>query len=91
MKKISKELNITKRRLYDLTNVLEDIGYLKKYRRNIMKITPEFINQITNLAMLKEKRFEAELTNKEDENIIINNENEEAYLELQTFEMEDKK
>ena len=50
LKKISKELNIAKRRLYDLTNVLEGIGYLKKYRRNIMKITPEFINQITNLT-----------------------------------------
>ena len=39
---ISKEMNIKKRRLYDLTNVLEGIGYLKKYKRNIMTISIEF-------------------------------------------------
>ena len=43
---ISTKLNIKKRRLYDLTNVLEGIGYLKKHTRNVMIITAKFYHQI---------------------------------------------
>ena len=51
LKIISKKLNIKKRRLYDLTNVLEGIGYLKKYKRNSMKLNKDFIIQILNLKI----------------------------------------
>ena len=49
LEKITEKLNIKKRRLYDLTNILEGIGYLKKYKRNIMEITPEFLRQVLTL------------------------------------------
>ena len=51
LKILSKKLNIKKRRLYDLTNVLEGIGYLKKYKRNSMKLSKDFIIQILNLKI----------------------------------------
>ena len=51
LKIISKKLNIKKRRLYDLTNVLEGIGYLKKYKRNSMKLNKDFIIQILNFKI----------------------------------------
>ena len=60
---ISTKLNIKKRRLYDLTNVLEGIGYLKKHRRNIMKISIEFFDRI---LFLKTKQL-IELDNKLNE------------------------
>ena len=49
LEKVSEKLKIKKRRLYDLTNVLEGIGYLKKYKRNIMKITNQFLWQVLTL------------------------------------------
>ena len=60
---ISTKLNIKKRRLYDLTNVLEGIGYLKKHKRNIMKISIEFFDRI---LFLKTKQL-IELDNKLNE------------------------
>ena len=60
---ISTKLNIKKRRLYDLTNVLEGIGYLKKHKRNIMKISIEFFDRI---LFLKTKQL-IELNNKLNE------------------------
>ena len=60
---ISTKLNIKKRRLYDLTNVLEGIGYLKRHKRNIMKISIEFFDRI---LFLKTKQL-IELDNKLNE------------------------
>jgi transcription factor E2F3 len=34
---VSKWLNIQKRRIYDITNVLEGIGYIEKIGKNRMK------------------------------------------------------
>ena len=106
LKKIPKELNIKKRRLYDLTNVLEGIGYLKKYSRNIMIITAKFYQQIlilkTNeIIKLKIKQMEEKSKNEErDDNKIENKkkkENENAISEVQfmksdyNFEIKEKK
>ena len=106
LKKIPKELNIKKRRLYDLTNVLEGIGYLKKYSRNIMIITAKFYQQIlilkTNeIIKLKIKQMEEKSKNEErDDNKIeniIKKENENAISEVQfmksdyNFEIKEKK
>ena len=33
----SRQLNIQKRRIYDITNVLEGIGYIEKLGKNKMK------------------------------------------------------
>ena len=49
LRKISKKINVKKRRLYDVTNVLEGIDFLKKCKRNIMEINREFANQILML------------------------------------------
>ena len=54
LQNLSQNLNIKKRRLYDLTNVLEGIGYLKKYKKNIMEINPDFLRQI---LILKTKQI----------------------------------
>ena len=106
LKKIPKELNIKKRRLYDLTNVLEGIEYLKKYSRNIMIITAKFYQQIlilkTNeIIKLKIKQMEEKSKNEErDDNKIeniIKKENENAISEVQfmksdyNFEIKEKK
>ena len=50
LRKISKKINVKKRRLYDVTNVLEGIGFLKKCKRNIMEINQEFANQILYIS-----------------------------------------
>ena len=96
LKKISKELNIKKRRLYDLTNVLEGIGYLKKYSRNIMIITAKFYQQILILKIneiikLKIKQMEEKSKNEERDD------NKNAISEVQfmksdyNFEIKEKK
>jgi len=54
LQNLSQKLNIKRRRLYDLTNVLEGIGYLKKYKKNIMEINPDFLRQI---LILKTKQI----------------------------------
>ena len=101
LKKIPKELNIKKRRLYDLTNVLEGIGYLKKYSRNIMIITAKFYQQILILKTNEIKQMEEKSKNEErDDNKIeniIKKENENAISEVQfmksdyNFEIKEKK
>ena len=53
LQKISKAINTNKRRLYDLTNVFEGIGYLKKIKRNHMIITSEFVQRILILKNTK--------------------------------------
>ena len=53
LQKISKAINTNKRRLYDLTNVFEGIGYLKKIKRNHMIITSEFVKRILILKNTK--------------------------------------
>ena len=53
LQKISKTINTNKRRLYDLTNVFEGIGYLKKIKRNHMIITSEFVQRILILKNTK--------------------------------------
>ena len=53
LQKISKAINTNKRRLYDLTNVFEGIGYLKKIKRNHMIITSEFVQRILILKYTK--------------------------------------
>ena len=105
LKKISKELNIKKRRLYDLKIVLEGIGYLKKHTRNIMIITAKFYRQIlilkTNQIIKSKIKSMEESKNKErnDNQIenIIKKENQNVISELQfmknnySFEIEEKK
>ena len=53
LQKISKDINTNKRRLYDLTNVFEGRGYLKKIKRNHMIITSEFVQRILILKNTK--------------------------------------
>ena len=70
LEKITEKLNIKKRRLYDLTNVLEGIGYLKKYKRNIMEITPEFFRQILSLKAMQIIKLENILIQEKDLNYV---------------------
>ena len=86
---ISTKLNIKKRRLYDLTNVLEGIGYLKKHKRNIMKISIEFFDRI---LFLKTKQL-IELDNKLNEVKIekTNDEENSIYDNISFSINEDKK
>ena len=61
LRKISKKINIKKRRLYDVTNVLEGIGFLKKCKRNIMEINQEFANKILILKYKETIKLETEI------------------------------
>ena len=72
LKKIAKNINVKKRRLYDVTNVLEGIGFLKKYKRNIMEIKQEFANQILIVKYKNALKLEAELELIEKEIVKIN-------------------
>ena len=65
LENITQKLNIKKRRLYDLTNVLEGIGYLKKYKKNIMEITPDFLRQILFLKTKQITELENRLIQKD--------------------------
>ena len=70
LEKISEKLNVKKRRLYDLTNVLEGIGYLKKYKRNIMEITPEFLRQVLTLKTMQIIKLKNILIQEKDLNCV---------------------
>jgi hypothetical protein len=39
-------LNVTKRRIYDITNVLEGIGYIEKTKNNVMWVGPNENEQL---------------------------------------------
>ena len=65
LENITQKLHIKKRRLYDLTNVLEGIGYLKKYKKNIMEITPDFLRQILFLKTKQITELENRLIQKD--------------------------
>ena len=87
LKTIPKEMNIKKRRLYDLTNVLEGIGYLKKYKRNIMKISIEFFNKILFLKTTQFMEQEYKLYEVDNEKI---NEENKIYENISSSINEDK-
>ena len=60
-------MNTKKRRIYDITNVLEGIGFIKKNsKRNEIEIMPEFFQQIVKQIEELEikKRSLADLINK---------------------------
>ena len=96
LRKISKKINVKKRRLYDVANVLEGIGFLKKCKRNIMEINHEFANQILILKYKKAIKLETEIELIEKEIVQVNEEkkeeqiNEENYSEYSCQENEDK-
>ena len=68
LRKISLELDIKKRRLYDLTNIFEGVGYLKKYKKNILEITPTLKKQI---ILLKQNRVRYQNPDEKNKNRIF--------------------
>ena len=80
LRKISKKINVKKRRLYDVTNVLEGIGFLKKCKRNIMEINHEFANQILILKYKKAIKLETEIELIEKEIVQVNEEKKKNKL-----------
>ena len=59
-----KNLKVQKRRIYDITNVLEGIGYIQKFAKNTIKL----INQKTNDGLDKKiERYNSDLKKLEEE------------------------
>ena len=85
---VSTELNIKKRRLYDLTNVLEGIGYLKKHKRNLMKISIDFFDRILFLKTRQLTELENKLNNIKIEKT---NDEENNFYENISFSINEEK
>ena len=56
----SKLLKVHKRRIYDITNVLEGIGYIEKIHKNIVRWIGETFNSEAESAIMEyEKDFQS--------------------------------
>lgn len=62
----SKQLNVQKRRIYDITNVLEGIGLVQKEHKNNIKWKPEHRLPDTNEATRKVNQERIRLLQKEN-------------------------
>ena len=72
---LAKNINLKKRRIYDITNVLEGIGLIQKLTKNQIRLKPEFFDLFTNnqndeMINLEEK--EEEYSIEKDNKKIIN-------------------
>ena len=74
-----KNLKVQKRRIYDITNVLEGIGYIQKFAKNTIKL----INQKTNDGLDKKiERYNSDLKKLKEEEEKFDDEISEIQKEL---------
>ena len=72
---LAKNINLKKRRIYDITNVLEGIGLIQKVTKNQIRLKPEFFDLFTNNQndeMLNLEEKEEEYSIEKDNKKIIN-------------------
>lgn len=64
----TKELNVQKRRIYDITNVLEGIGYIEKIHKNKMR----WIGGTVDLSLIDElNSINKQIAAEEERKIIL--------------------
>lgn len=82
-------LGVGKRRIYDITNVLEGLGMLSKWSVNSVKWTGSNIDEILS-SDISEKYAEDLAAAKNEEEIALDKEIDELNREIQELSMNDK-
>lgn len=82
-------LGVGKRRIYDITNVLEGLGMLSKWSVNSVKWTGSNIDEILS-SDISEKYAEDLATAKNQEEIALDKEIDELNREIQELSMNDR-
>ena len=59
-------LGVQKRRIYDITNVLEGIGYIEKNGKNIVKVITEESDNTKDVELLKLEQYLGEIEKQEN-------------------------